>query len=198
MTETATPTLTQALLAFHADAGGLDLAKNRAAHNSDYLDLDKAMEQIRPLLAKHDLFVRHHVGHTEGQGWHVGTLIVHGPSGESVGSGPFPLAPVKPDAQGWGGALTYGRRYTLMAVLALVADNDDDGASKGRTRSARAASGTINAAQRTELMAAIRGSKVTTERAMEIVKEVAGVEASAEIPAAKFQATLAAIKKEKT
>lgn len=188
--------INMALLAFHKDAGQLDLAKNRSAHTSDYLDLDKAMEQIRPLLAQHGLFVFHDSGWLNDSGWYVRTTIIHAESGERLGSGIFPLAPTKNDPQGWGAALTYGRRYTFFEVLALVADNDDDGAGKAK-RAPRAASGKITAAQRTEMMATARAASVPTDRLQEIVKRVAGVEASADIPAEKFAAVLAAIRKEK-
>lgn len=187
-----TPTIVEALLAFHKAADKLDLAKNRSAHTSEYLDLDKAMQQIRPLLAEHGLFVRHYSGWEEGPGWHAGTVVEH-VSGECRDSGRFPLAPVKPDAQGFGGALTYAKRYTALALLGLVADNDDDGAAP-RTRKPRAASGKINAAQRTELQTAVRAAGITTLEASKIVKDVGGVDSSADLPAEKHAAVLKAIR----
>jgi hypothetical protein len=47
-------------------------------------------------------------------------------SGESI-SGVYPVNPVKNDPQSIGSALTYSRRYSLMAMLGIVADDDDDG-----------------------------------------------------------------------
>lgn len=193
---TAGATIHTALLAFHADAEKLDLAKNRAGVHSEYLDLDALMGQIRPLLAEHGLYPSHYTGRDEDGAWFVGSRVTHAASGESIDSGPYPLKPTpKDDAQGWGGGLTYARRYTLMAALALVADNDADGAAP-RQRKARAASGKINAAQRNEMMAAARAASVPTDRLLEIVKQVCGVEASADIPAETFKPLLAAIRKE--
>lgn len=45
----------------------------------------------------------------------------------------MPLMLAKDDPQGQGSAITYARRYSLMAMLSLVADVDDDAQS---TRSA--------------------------------------------------------------
>lgn len=194
MTETAHTGIVAALLAFHAEAGDLDLAKNRSGHTNEYLDLDKSMEQIRPLLAKHGLFARHYTGWAEGIGWYAGTVIEHA-SGEDRESGPFPLVPTKGDMQGHGAALTYARRYTLMEALALVADNDDDGAAPRRQRRGAQPTGKITAAQRNELMAAVREAKIPTDRASEIIKEVGGVEKSTDIPAEKFAEVLKAIRK---
>lgn len=198
---TETTSLTEALLAFHRDAGELDLKKTASGVHSAYLPLDAAMEQIRPLLAKHGLYAQHWTAfYTEGGPWVAGTKIVHAASGDEIDSGPFPLAPAKSDAQGWGGALTYARRYTLMEVLALVADTDDDGGGSGssaRRPKATRTPGKITAAQRNELMSAVREAKVPTERATEIIKLRAGVEKSTDIPSEKFLEVLEAIQAEK-
>lgn len=39
------------------------------------------------------------------------------------------LKPTKPDAQGFGSAMTYARRYGLSAMVGLSPDDDDDGAA---------------------------------------------------------------------
>lgn len=194
-----TDTLNKALLAFHKDAGELDLRVNRAGHTNKYLDLDGAMAQIRPLLVKHGLFARHEITVELREGkevWLGATVIVHAESGESVSSGQFPIRSSKGDSQSDGSGLTYNRRYTLMAVLALVADNDDDGAG-GKSRGGQkrtAGSGKINAAQRNQLMAALRANNLTTADGKAIVKRVADVDGTADIPQAKFDAVLKAIK----
>lgn len=43
----------------------------------------------------------------------------------------YPLHPMKQDPQGWGSAMTYARRYQLMALLGLAADDDDGNAASG-------------------------------------------------------------------
>lgn len=53
------------------------------------------------------------------------TTLIHS-SGQWVASDSV-IAPNKGDAQGWGGAMKYARRYGLLAALNLVGDKDDDG-----------------------------------------------------------------------
>jgi hypothetical protein len=53
-------------------------------------------------------------------------ILVHAESGTEL-RGEMALLPAKADPQGQGSAITYARRYALMAVLGLVADEDDDG-----------------------------------------------------------------------
>jgi hypothetical protein len=55
----------------------------------------------------------------------ITTLIGH-TSGEWI-SDAITIKPSKPDAQGMGSAITYGRRYGLSAMAGLVSDEDDDG-----------------------------------------------------------------------
>jgi hypothetical protein len=48
------------------------------------------------------------------------------PTGESV-EDVMPLMLVKEDPQAQGSAITYARRYSLLTLLSLTADEDDDG-----------------------------------------------------------------------
>ena len=59
----------------------------------------------------------------------IETVILH-KSGEWIGSETtVPLA--KNDPQGYGSAMTYARRYGLMAVLGIAAEDDDGNAASG-------------------------------------------------------------------
>ena len=53
------------------------------------------------------------------------TILMHA-SGQSMRLGPLMLPATKTDAQGFGSAATYARRYSLMAVCGVVGDEDDD------------------------------------------------------------------------
>jgi hypothetical protein len=53
------------------------------------------------------------------------TVLMH-KSGQWI-SGTFGVAPTKRDPQGMGSAATYARRYSLMAIVGVVGDDDDDG-----------------------------------------------------------------------
>ena len=61
----------------------------------------------------------------------VETLFLH-ESGESLSAGKLHVPASKQDAQGYGSALTYARRYSLMAACG-IAPEDDDGNAASRT-----------------------------------------------------------------
>lgn len=94
-----------------------------------YADIGVTLEAVRPVLAKHGLAVAQNPS-TE---WpesggavmvHVETWVVHG-SGQWM-RGVLSLRPAGSDPQSIGSAITYARRYALLAMLG-VATEDDDG-----------------------------------------------------------------------
>jgi hypothetical protein len=54
----------------------------------------------------------------------VETVFVH-TSGEMLSSGPLHVPASKHDPQGYGSALTYARRYSLMAACGIAPEDDD-------------------------------------------------------------------------
>lgn len=58
------------------------------------------------------------------------TMLLHA-SGDSI-AGRYPLRPTQDTPQAYGSALTYARRYALSAMVGVVADEDDDGASASK------------------------------------------------------------------
>lgn len=100
------------------------------AFRSKYMTLDSILDAVRPILTKHNLML------TQGMVWNsvnddrittieVESRIIH-VSGEWIAH--HVVVPVtKGDAHGLGSALTYGRRYGLVGLLAISADDDDDG-----------------------------------------------------------------------
>lgn len=60
---------------------------------------------------------------------HVDTLLMH-ESGEWIRSS-ISLKPKADDPQSIGSAITYGRRYSLGAILGVASEDDDDGNSAG-------------------------------------------------------------------
>lgn len=57
----------------------------------------------------------------------VETVFIH-ESGESLSSGPLHVPAAKQDPQGYGSALTYARRYSLMAACGIAPEDDDGNA----------------------------------------------------------------------
>jgi ERF superfamily len=119
--------LPAALLAFHAEAPKLtrNAPGQIGSRTYNYTTLDNLLDDVEPLLLKHELLFTVRVTIHEGQPAAL-YRMEHVPSGEAEEwTGPLPCA--EPGAQALGSAITYMRRYTLQAYLNLAAE-DDDGA----------------------------------------------------------------------
>jgi hypothetical protein len=106
-----------------------DITKNRKANVGQYAytyaDLGDVLSAARPVLAKHDLMITQSAEGTETDVV-VWTTLLHA-SGQYVTSQPMRLPAGKTPQQA-GSAVTYSRRYSLMAMLGLATE-DDDGAT---------------------------------------------------------------------
>ena len=117
--------LAEALLAFKAEAPTLPKDKTTPHFKSKYTGLDTIADKIDPLLQKHGLVWVACPGHENGHPT-LDYRLLHAATGEAM-SGSMLLMLDKENSQGLGSALTYCRRYAKVAVLDLVADEDDDG-----------------------------------------------------------------------
>ncbi len=94
-----------------------------------YATLSACFEAIRPLLAHGIAVVQPPVPHGV-DGVCVATILLHS-SGEWL-RGDLYMPASKKDAQGFGSALSYARRYCLQATVGLATDDDDgEGAIRG-------------------------------------------------------------------
>lgn len=94
-----------------------------------YADLGNVIEAIRPV-AKHGLWFRQSpVEHAGGAC--IETFYVHS-SGEQMSAGVCYVPASKNDAQGFGSALTYCRRYGLLAAFGIAPEDDDGNAASKR------------------------------------------------------------------
>jgi hypothetical protein len=163
---------------------------------SRYLSLETLLAEVLPVLNKHGIVVSHlprYVETATGLRPALRTVLYHAESGESLEETML-LFPVKDAPPEQGSAITYARRQSLQAILGISADVDDDAGTAAKARPARKKPGAISAKQRDELFAAVRGAHIATDRAVTIIKEVAGVDRSEDIPAAKYAEVLKAIK----
>lgn len=94
------------------------------AFRSKYADLGAVWEAVRGPLNDNGFGIIQ-APQFEGDTMFLETILLH-QSGEKMTSR-YPLRPVKQDPQGFGGALTYAKRYAISAMLGVVADEDDDG-----------------------------------------------------------------------
>ena len=106
---------------------------------SKYADLSACVEAVVDALNAEGfgLIQRTHEG--DGNGVNVETVFLH-ESGESLSAGILHVPAQKNDPQGYGSALTYARRYSLMAACGIAPEDDDgNAASKAQRQPAKPA-----------------------------------------------------------
>ena len=103
-------------------------------YKSKYATLDTIWEAIRKPLSENGLSVAQTMNLTPDSKSVLETTLYH-TSGEWI-SGTQLVNPVKDDPQSLGSAISYARRYSLSAILGIVADEDGDGnvATKSETK----------------------------------------------------------------
>lgn len=103
-----------------------DVPKGREANVGQYryryADLADLLGMARPVLARHGIAVLQQVTSEPGTVL-VWTTFVH-TSGQYITQAPFGMADGK-TPQATGSAVTYARRYALLAALGLAAEDDD-------------------------------------------------------------------------
>lgn len=105
------------------------------AFRSRYADLSACVEAVIDALNNNDIFLMQPT-HECTDGVIVETIFIHS-SGEQISSGKLHVPATKHDAQGYGSALTYARRYSLMAACG-IAPEDDDGNNASKPKPAPA------------------------------------------------------------
>lgn len=98
---------------------------------SRYADLSACVEAVIGGLNENGIALLQQTHDCE-HGVAVETIFLH-ESGEILSAGKFSVPASKQDAQGYGSALTYARRYSLMAACG-IAPEDDDGNAASRPR----------------------------------------------------------------
>ena len=104
---------------------------------SKYADLGSCLEAVNEALLNHGFAVIQET-FEDASGVTVETVFLH-ESGETLRGGKLHVPAAKQDPQGYGSALTYCRRYSLMAACGIAAE-DDDGNAASRPRAAQSLS----------------------------------------------------------
>jgi hypothetical protein len=94
---------------------------------SRYADLSACVEAVIDSLHKNGFALMQKTHECE-SGVAVETILMH-ESGEQIGGGILRVPASKQDPQGYGSALTYARRYSLMAVCGIAPEDDDGNAA---------------------------------------------------------------------
>lgn len=101
-----------------------------------YADLSACVEAVIDALNQNGIALLQQTHECE-SGVMVETVFLH-ESGETYSAGKLHVPASKHDAQGYGSALTYARRYSLMAACG-IAPEDDDGNAAAAAPAAKAA-----------------------------------------------------------
>lgn len=131
-------TITHLMKAMHAVQGAVDGVAKDAKNphfKSRYASLESVVDTIRKPCQAAGLVVVQAPGAIEDGTISITTMIAHAESGEWLRSVmQIPLS--KNDAQGAGSAITYGERYSLMALFNLPPVDDDGEAAAVSRQSA--------------------------------------------------------------
>lgn len=113
-------------LAF-AEIEGATKAATNPHFGKKYADLGAVIDAIKPALIKQSLFFVQCPEPSQG-GVTITTILCHA-SGEQMDLGKLFVPADKNDAQKYGSALSYARRYALMTAFGVPAEDDDGNAA---------------------------------------------------------------------
>ena len=119
--------LASAMAAAFAEIEGATKSANNPHFNSKYADITAVIEAIKPALIKHDLYFTQHPEPSD-RGVTIETWLHHA-GGDSLSLGKLYVPANKQDAQGFGSALTYARRYALVTAFGVPTEDDDGNAA---------------------------------------------------------------------
>lgn len=108
--------------------------KTNPAFRSKYADLGACIEAVQDALNANGIVLLQQTKE-DATGVTVETIFLH-ESGESWASGPLHVPAAKQDPQGYGSALTYARRYSLMTACGIAPEDDDGNAASKRPTAA--------------------------------------------------------------
>lgn len=114
-----------ALIAFQAEVQPIIKDTLNPHLKSKFANYADIRSEINPYLSKHNLFACHFVDYLDGRVI-VETVVFH-KSGQWIATS-VSLRPDKDTCQAVGSTITYGKRYTILALLGLSdKESDDDG-----------------------------------------------------------------------
>jgi len=141
------PPIAKAYVAAQKSMDAIKKAARNDHFKTKYADLAEVVEAVVPALNEHGIGVIQNAVN-DGDWVSITTTLLH-ESGSSVSS-TLRLRPSKTDPQGVGSAITYGRRYSLLAMTGAAPEDDDGNAASGPRQERReptAAAGPSAAAQ---------------------------------------------------
>ncbi len=108
---------------------------NNPHFRSKYADLAACVEAVVDALNNNGIYLMQ-LNEERENGICVQTVFIH-ESGEQISSGALFVPASKYDPQGFGSALTYARRYSLMAACGIAPEDDDANAAQASVAAAK-------------------------------------------------------------
>jgi len=170
--------------AFVAAQNGFSPAIKAATNphfKSKYADLAACVEAVIDALHENGIALMQRTTESE-SGVIVETVFIH-ESGEEMSGGRLHVPADKHSPQGYGSALTYARRYSLMAACGIAPEDDDGNAASAKVSQEQAAN--------IEALAEEVG-KPTGE-----ICKYFGVKKVSDLPAAKYAGIIATLEKKR-
>lgn len=128
--------LIAALVKAQAELEGAKKDSENPHFRSKYADLASVVDAIKPVSAKFGLAYFQRFHDNEG-GIAIETIILH-ESGEQLSNGILRVPATKQDAQGYGSAITYARRYSLQTAFGVAPEEDDGTAAAAAEKNKKA------------------------------------------------------------
>jgi hypothetical protein len=128
--------LYQALLKVQSKLGALKKDETNPYFKSKYVTLNAVREAILPVLTEAGIVLLQPITIRDGKHYVV-TTLVHAESGESISGETEVISKSYTDAQQVGSGISYARRYGLMSLLCLSAEDDDGNSASGKSEPAQ-------------------------------------------------------------
>jgi hypothetical protein len=119
-----------------ASIEGATKDSNNPHFKTKYADLGAVVNAIKPALVANGLWFAQ-VNHEQSGGVCVETILCHA-TGQQFSFGKLFVPAGKQDAQGYGSALTYARRYSLLTAFGVCPEDDDGNAAVAAPKTAPA------------------------------------------------------------
>jgi hypothetical protein len=129
---------------------------------SKYADLSACVEAVIDALNNNGIYLLQK-NYDCPDGIMVETVFVH-ESGEMLECGIVHFPAIKKDPQGYASALTYGRRYSLMAACGIAPEDDDGNKASNRQASLDSSKPTLDAKRLAGAIEKILAGQYTTEK----------------------------------
>jgi len=134
---------------------------------SKYADLAVCIEAVIDALHQNGIALMQHT-HPCDDGVIVETIFLH-ESGEQLSAGVLHVPAPKHDPQGYGSALTYARRYSLLSAAGIATESDDDGNAASKKKQLPVYTDDQLAANVEAWTEALRDGKTTTDKIIAMI-----------------------------